>query len=147
MATYFVMEIFFFCFCGTKLWKWRRYSSCAWFLCMNCIFNLLLMSLECSPAFYRGARSSTLIHSGYASRGNREKGVSAGWGRVRCCGGAGWKNFLPPFGLSVLHAHWRLQILIFLMAPLSSDVKANYIYHSHFEKLGDVIIHPVLVVA
>ena len=31
--------------------------------------------------------------------------------------------------------------------PLSSDVKANYIYHSHFEKLGDVIIHPVLVVA
>ena len=35
----------------------------------------------------------------------------------------------------------------FLIEPLSSDVKANYIYHSHFEKLGDVIIHPVLVVA
>ena len=35
----------------------------------------------------------------------------------------------------------------FSIEPLSSDVKANYIYHSHFEKLGDVIIHPVLVVA
>ena len=39
---------FLFCFRGTKLWKWRRYSAYAWFLCMNCFSNLLLMSLECS---------------------------------------------------------------------------------------------------
>ena len=62
------------------------------FLCLVSLYELYLQpashELRMQP-FYRGALSSTLIHSGHASRGNREKGVSAGWGRVRCCGGAG----------------------------------------------------------
>ena len=112
MATYFVMAIFFILF----PWYETLKMTTIFCLCLVSLYQLFLQpsshELRMQP-FYRGARSSTLIHSGHASRGNREKGVSEEWGRVRCCGGAGWKYILPPFGLAVLHAHWRLQILIF----------------------------------
>ena len=50
-------------------------------------------------------------------------------------------SFRPLCAARALEA---TNFIIFLIEPLSSDVKANYIYHSHFEKLGDVIIYPVL---
>ena len=118
LATYFVMAIFFFCFRGTKLWKWRRYSACPWVLCMNCFSNLLLMSLECSRF---------KIHSGHASLGNRERSVSAGWGGLGVVLGLDENIFF------LLSASLRCMCIggdkfyLFLIGPLSSDVKANYI--------------------
>lgn len=99
---------------------------CLWLVSLYDLFHQPSSHELRMQPFYRGARSSTLSHSGDASRGNREKGVSAGWGRVRCCGGAGRKYFLPPFGVSA-YALEATNFNFFLIVPLSSDVKAIYI--------------------